>query len=95
MITILDTDTRFTTHAEVGWDCICSRCGLPILTGIPICAWPQDCSYEYRFHGECLGFQSFDDDDPDYVDDEFPFDLPGDELVGHDDTDFPYETEEP
>jgi hypothetical protein len=59
---ILPTDTRFETSPDVGEsDCICSRCAKPIDEDeVPIRAWPEDCRFEYRFHPECLGFQTFD-----------------------------------
>lgn len=59
---ILPTDTRWPGpwHVEEGPDCLCSRCGQPILADdIAVRAWPDDPNrYSYRFHPACLGMQS-------------------------------------
>lgn len=61
---ILPTDWRFVGpyYIEEGEpDCICSRCRKQILEDeIAIRAWPADGRSEYRFHPECLGFETFD-----------------------------------
>jgi hypothetical protein len=63
---IRSTDTLFLEYADVGPDCTCSRCGRPILRGIPIRAWRDtEPDFAYRFHPECLGGEPFDDDDED------------------------------
>ena len=61
MFTILETDTRFAAPTTPGEREHCSRCGEPIDEDtVPIRAWPESGAYEYRFHPECLGFQTFD-----------------------------------
>ncbi|HWQ96304.1 MAG TPA: hypothetical protein VN368_02915 [Candidatus Methylomirabilis sp.] len=62
-MTSLDTETPFKIYAsdwkymdspDAGPDCLCSRCGKPILDS-PLRYWPEDGSYEYRYHPACLG----------------------------------------
>ena len=57
IIDIKPTDKLFRDSPDVGPQCICSRCGKPIESGVPIRAWPRD-NLEYRFHPECLGFRT-------------------------------------
>lgn len=61
---ILHTDRRFTDSPDAGDPrCICSRCGQLINEDDgPVRAWPDDGSYEYRFHPACMGFQTFPDE---------------------------------
>jgi hypothetical protein len=67
-IEILSTDKKFYDSPDAGPDCICSRCGKPIL-GIAIRCWPDDIdknpkeNYEYRFHAKCVNVQISDDDE--------------------------------
>jgi hypothetical protein len=63
------TDTRFPTSPDSGHpECLCSRCGDLVQDRITaIRAWPEDGSYEYRFHPACLGFLSIPpDEDEEY-----------------------------
>lgn len=55
---ILETDTTWYTSPDAGHPhCLCSRCNKLIKENdVPVRAWPDDGSYEYRFHPECLGF---------------------------------------
>jgi hypothetical protein len=63
-IALLPTDTLFLDYADVGPDCLCSRCGKPILRGVPIRCWrASEPDFAYRFHPACLGFEVLDDDD--------------------------------
>lgn len=55
-------DTPFLDSPDVGPKCICSRCGKPILNGVPIRAWPPATApggiqVEFRYHPECLGWK--------------------------------------
>ncbi len=63
-IEILPDDTRWIDHAEEGEpDCLCSRCGELIPERVvAIRAWPEDGRFELRYHPECLGFETFDED---------------------------------
>jgi hypothetical protein len=57
---ILPTDQPFSDSPDAGDPgCLCSRCGLPIIEDDgPVRAWPDDESYEYRFHPACMGLIS-------------------------------------
>ena len=75
MINILSTDTRFLDSPDVGEpDCLCSRCGKPILGGVPFRAWPDDIgqpgsdNYEYRYHNACQGLDPKYDQDQELED---------------------------
>lgn len=61
---IRPTDIRWPGpyHIEEGPDCLCSRCGQPILEpDIAIRGWPEDANaYSYRFHPACLGMRTAD-----------------------------------
>lgn len=60
---ILPTDQRFFNAGDE-----CSRCGKAIPeTVVPVMAWPESGAYEYRFHPECLGFDTFDELEGDAV----------------------------
>ena len=62
---ILPTDTKFSNSPDAGNPtCICSRCFLPIgEDDVPIRAWPEDSSYEYRFHPKCVGAVEVNEND--------------------------------
>jgi hypothetical protein len=62
---IFVTDRSFTDSPDAGEpNCICSRCGQPIGEDDgPVRAWPEDESFEYRFHPACMGFQSYSPDE--------------------------------
>lgn len=68
---ITPDDTRWPGpyHVEEGPDCLCSRCGQPILAeDVAIRMWPEEDPnrYSYRFHPACLGMSGgevLDDDD--------------------------------
>lgn len=57
MITIERGDVKFEESRDAGDpSCLCSRCLAPIAEGVvPIRVWPEDMSYEYRFHPYCVG----------------------------------------
>ena len=78
MIEILDSDTRFSDSPQLGPDCLCSRCGKPILAGVPLRMHPSDMTedpatqHEYRYHNVCQGLdpsfdENNDDDDDDWL----------------------------
>ena len=57
-------DTLFTDSAQVGEaNCLCSRCGKVILTGIPIYGFIENAHYFYRFHPQCFGLEVIEDDE--------------------------------
>lgn len=68
-------DTPFFDSPDVGPKCLCSRCGKPILKGVPIRAWPPNTSpsglIEFRYHPECLGWKQGEDFEDDFS--ELPF----------------------
>ncbi len=69
-INILPTDRIFSNSPDVGPNCTCSRCGKPILKGVPIRCWPDmNTKHEYRFHPQCLGLTVIEDDDIELFDD--------------------------
>ncbi len=49
--------TLFLDSPDVGPDCLCSACGLPILEGVPIRVFSEAEGGEYRYHptAECAG----------------------------------------
>jgi hypothetical protein len=60
------TDTVFSKSPDVGADCTCSRCGEPILKGVPIRAFTDETPMrEYRYHPACVGIVMVDVDDED------------------------------
>jgi hypothetical protein len=62
---IFPTDQIFTDSPDASEPlCICSRCGKLIEEDDgPVRAWPEDESYEYRFHPACMGLQKTENDD--------------------------------
>jgi hypothetical protein len=63
---VTEYDKPFLDSPDCGSpECLCSRCALPIATGA-VRMWPNEKNIEYRFHGECVGFQTNSDlDDED------------------------------
>lgn len=58
------TDIPFGPRAAADPGGPCSRCGEPLGDdGFPVWAFPEDCSFAYRFHPRCLGLESVDVDD--------------------------------
>lgn len=65
-VKIEEDDTLFLDSPDVGPKCLCSRCGKPILKGVPIRAWPPTTvpggiQVEFRYHPECLGWKQAED----------------------------------
>ena len=54
---ILPTDRPFLESPDAGHPtCLCSRCEQIIgEEEVPVRVWPEDVSYEYRFHQNCFG----------------------------------------
>jgi hypothetical protein len=53
---VLETDTRWGTHADEGQGCLCSRCGTTIWEGtVALRVWPEHGDWELRYHHVCFG----------------------------------------
>lgn len=58
-------DKAFAGDEPVG-DCLCSRCLQPIgEREVPIWFWAREGNIAWRYHPECLGMQTFDEDESD------------------------------
>ena len=78
-IEILPTDVPYHESPGIGPNCICSRCGEPILAGVPISTFdenPIPTGTEWRFHPECLEIKVVPD-----VEIELPDDLLNPEVA--------------
>jgi hypothetical protein len=70
-MTVLESDTRWSTHAEEGQGCLCSRCGTTIWEGtVALRAWQEDADWELRYHPVCFGTEPCVEDP--YADEEDP-----------------------
>lgn len=63
-------DLAFTDSFDAGHPhCICSRCRLPIQEfQVPVRAVSDDGLFEWRYHADCLGLRSLEDDGSDFWD---------------------------
>ena len=51
--------------------CVCSRCRKRIEERVPVYYWTTDGNWMWKYHAACLGFQTFDEDEDDFYEENY------------------------